>query len=88
MEEIEQKNVTDTMYEFIRTTFPRARQKSLSMTDKLLEGGVIDSLDLLTLIDFIETTYGITVSDTDVGDENFSTINTISAFINRSLEKQ
>jgi acyl carrier protein len=88
MEEIKHKDVTGTLYKFICDTFPRARQDSLTITDKLLEGGIVDSLGLLTLIDFIEMTFEIIISDTDVGDENFSTINTMSTYITRSLEKQ
>lgn len=88
MENITQSNLTDEIYQFILNNFPRARQKSVELSDQLLDGGIVDSLGLLTIVDFIETTFGITVTDVDVGVENFGTISAIAAFVSRSLNKK
>ncbi|GIX49812.1 MAG: hypothetical protein KatS3mg132_006 [Limisphaera sp.] len=44
-------------------------------------GGVIDSLGLLRLIQFLEETYGIHVGDGDVGEENFGTLERLVSFV-------
>ncbi len=72
------------LYEFICANFPRVRNDVFQMSDHLIESGVVDSLGLLNIVDFIETTFGLTVSDADVVSENFGSIDAIAAYILRS----
>lgn len=46
-------------------------------------GGLLDSLGLLRLITFLEEEYRIHVGDGDVGEENFGTLERLSAFVAR-----
>ncbi|MGA4645478.1 acyl carrier protein [Limisphaera sp. 4302-co] len=46
-------------------------------------GGLIDSLGLLRLIQFLEETYEIHVGDGDVGEENFGTLERLTAFVEK-----
>ena len=53
----------------------------------LLESGILDSLSLLQLVVFLEERFGITVGDTGLLPENFTSVNTIGGYL-RTLESQ
>jgi D-alanine--poly(phosphoribitol) ligase subunit 2 len=50
---------------------------------ELIESGVLDSIALIKLIQFIESQFGITVPDVDVDPEIFATPTTIAAYVER-----
>ncbi|RLD10559.1 acyl carrier protein [candidate division KSB1 bacterium] len=54
---------------------------NLDYDDSLLELGIIDSVKMLDLINFIEEKYGITVDDDDLFPENFDSVNAIVNYI-------
>ena len=47
----------------------------------LLESGILDSLSLLQLVVFLEERFGTTVGDADLLPENFTSVNTICAYL-------
>lgn len=49
----------------------------------LLEAGVLDSLGVLALVNFIEGKYGVTVSEDEMMPENFDSIDAVAAFVGR-----
>ena len=51
----------------------------------LFESGKLTSLDVLDLIGYIEETFNITISDDDIGVENFGSIDNISKFIEKII---
>ena len=53
--------------------------------DSLLESGTIDSVGVMQLVAFLETTYGIHVTDDDLMPENFDTLGAIAVFVNQRL---
>lgn len=55
--------------------------KNLDYDDSLLELGIIDSVKMLDLINFIEGNFGIKVDDDDLFPENFDSINAIVNYI-------
>ena len=77
--------ITEILYKFIRENYPKARQGDLQADDRLLEKGIIDSLGLLTLIDFLETEFEIRVSDLDVTEDKFGSIQSLSGFVGESM---
>lgn len=54
-----------------------------NITDETLifEEGVLDSMGLLFLIEFLQEEYNITTNDEELVVENFQTINNIHAFV-------
>lgn len=54
---------------------------NLDYDDSLLELGIIDSVKMLDLINFIEEKFGIKVDDDDLFPENFDSINAIVNYI-------
>ena len=80
-----QEKIIDQLNDYIYQTFPRARQKPVALTDMLLEQGIVDSLGLLEVVVFIETTFEITVQDADMVADNFASIAAIAVYVERSL---
>ncbi len=59
----------------------------LSHDDSLLELGIIDSVKMMELIEFLEKTYGISVDDDDLYPENFDSLNAIVEFVASKKKK-
>ena len=47
----------------------------------LFKEGILDSMAFVLLIDFIEETFKIKVGDSDLIEENFESVNSITGFI-------
>jgi acyl carrier protein len=63
------------------------RDEILENTFSLIENGVLDSLGIMRLIQFIEEDFSFSIEDEDILPENFENIESISHFIKRSLSK-
>jgi acyl carrier protein len=77
----ETKAIEDSILNFLLVTFPRAHQKGLDSSTLLLENGVVDSIGVLELVGFLETEFGIAVTDEDLTADNFRTVAQIGAFV-------
>jgi acyl carrier protein len=55
--------------------------EQLDGDESLMDRGIIDSIGVFALVDFIEQQYSITVSDGEITPENLDSINRIVAFI-------
>ncbi len=55
----------------------------LSADTELIDDGILDSLDIVTLVTDINEAYGINIGAEDISPENFNTVNDISALIAR-----
>lgn len=49
-----------------------------------IEDGLLDSFDLITLIDMLESEYGITIDGLDVVPENFCSTEAIAGLVRKS----
>jgi acyl carrier protein len=49
----------------------------------LRAGGVIDSLGLLRVVSWLETTFGIPVEEVEIAEQDFATLTSISLFVGR-----
>jgi acyl carrier protein len=68
---------------FILEKFPLARKQQLKDSDALLESGILDSLGVLDLVNFVEKEFSVVVADDELVPENFQTIDRIAVFIQR-----
>jgi acyl carrier protein len=59
--------------------------RAIKDDESLLEAGVVDSLGVLALIEYIERRYGLQVTENEMMPENFETIGAIAAFVERRL---
>ena len=88
MKNTEAHNTTIThVRQFILEHFPSSLRRSLDDTDPLLESGIIDSLGVLDLVDFIEAKFGVVVADDELVPENFQNIAKIAAYIQNKRQE-
>jgi acyl carrier protein len=74
--------------EFILEKFPLARKHQLKDSDTLLESGILDSLGVLDLVNFLEREFSVAVADDELVPENFQSIATIAAFVQRKSSER
>lgn len=51
----------------------------------LLKGGLVDSIGILSLIQYLETEFGISIPPADMVIENFQSLDSIEQYIERRL---
>lgn len=73
----------EKILDFILNHFPLARKQSITATTPIVETGVIDSIGILDLINFIETEFEIQLEDDDLTPEHFATVECIVQLIKR-----
>ena len=76
----------DSVRAFIVDHFPAAGQRGISDDDSLVDTGVVDSLGVLEIVDFIETSFQVTMTDDEMLSTNFESIAAITAFIEAKIE--
>ncbi|MCG8580248.1 MAG: acyl carrier protein [Bacteroidales bacterium] len=58
-------------------------KETIADETKLFEEGIFDSMGLLSLITFLDEEMGVKTDDSDLTEENFQSINTIVAFLEK-----
>jgi len=62
------------------------RNKDLKEDDSLLRNGVITSLGVMELVDWVEETFGVQVEPGEITEQNFDTAGNIARFIRTKTE--
>lgn len=70
-----------TIRDFIVEKFPIVKARALDDDTRLLEEGVLDSLGILELVEFLHTELQIVVEDDELVPENFESIACITRFV-------
>lgn len=67
---------------YVEENFLYARDGAfLAVNDSLLQAGVIDSMGVVELIDFIEREYAVTVGGDEITESNLGSLRTIAEFV-------
>ena len=69
--------------DFVTSNFYVAEPAALQDQTSLLEHGIIDSTGVLEVIVFLESTFGISVDDSELLPENLDSIERIAAFVEK-----
>jgi acyl carrier protein len=54
-------------------------------SDSLLRLGIIDSLGVMELVQFLDDAFGVTVDDDEIREDNLGSLATIARFVTRKL---
>lgn len=73
----------DRIKDFILKHFPLARKTGVRPAEKWLETGIIDSLGILDLVQFLEMEFSLTIADDDLEPENFQSFESVVEFVRR-----
>ncbi len=85
---LENGNSTSRIRKFVLQTFPLARKRNVADSADLLDSGIIDSLGVLELVNFLQQEFAVTIDDDDLTPENFRSIECMAQFVERMLEPQ
>jgi len=78
-------NTIDAIRSYVIEEFlPGTDPQEIPADMDLLNSGIIDSLGLLKMIAWIETTFAVTVGDEDLDPENFRSLDSMDRFIRTS----
>ena len=80
-------DMKEKIREFISSSnfFPQTSVEALKFDTKLVDLGIIESFNVINLILFIESTYGVQMNSSDLLGNNFESINSIEQMIQRKL---
>jgi acyl carrier protein len=78
--------IQETIRQFILKEFPAARIRNIQDHDLLLENGIIDSLGVLDIVAFLEAEFGLSIADDELELEDFASIETLAAFVERKRD--
>lgn len=53
----------------------------LGLDDSLMGNGIVDSMGVMEMIQFLEDEFGISVDDADITEENIGTLNAIASYV-------
>lgn len=78
------RNVETNVREFIRRELLQGQDsRPLTDTTHLVEGGIVDSINVLRMVDFLEERYDVLVEPTDI--REFTTISNIARIVRARL---
>jgi len=60
-------------------------ESQFSNEDSFLEKGFVDSMGILTLVNFVQEKYAIGVADEELVPENWDSVHRIAGFVNSKL---
>ena len=73
--------ISEQIRNFVIQKFPPARKRNFDDEVALLASGIVDSLGMLDLVDFLEKSFSIVLSDDELSPENFATVQALAAFV-------
>ena len=79
-------DVKEDIRKFILATFPMARKNNISFEESLLETGIIDSLGVLDIVNYLIEQQGVEIEEEDLTPENFENIVSIVNIIERKKQ--
>lgn len=83
---VTETQVTERVRDFLTENFLYMRPDFvLGDTDSLLENGVIDSMGVLEVINFLEDSFGVKTADEEISEANLGSLQAIARFV---VEKQ
>jgi acyl carrier protein len=81
-------DVKGKVREFVMDAAQRKGMNDVADDELLTENGIIDSLSIFRLVSFLEDNFGIRVSDDEIVNDNFQSVNTIESFVAGKLSKK
>jgi acyl carrier protein len=70
---------------FLSSHFPLFKEGQVGREESLVESGVIDSLGILELVDFVETKFDLRIPEHELVPENLDSIANITRYLTERL---
>ena len=78
-------NYLQDVREFVVENFLFGDDGDLENDTSFMEGGIIDSTGVLSLVAFMEETYGIAVADDELVPENLDSLDNVVRYLERKI---
>lgn len=79
-------DVQSTIKQYIVTEIMHEMNPGVLDNDAaLIEGGIIDSMNLIKLVAFLEERFRIKIGEEELDIDNFKTVNSLTDFINKKI---
>jgi acyl carrier protein len=75
------QDIAEILTKYITIEILKQPKRSLSLEEKLISSGLIDSFHLVDLSLFIEDTFGVHIDDTELNADTFDTLAELEALI-------
>ena len=79
--------LSDALSTYISKEILEETSITIGIKEELLSSGLVDSMGMMRIVRFVEKTYKINVPFEDMTIENFMTIETISHYVSKKLDK-
>jgi acyl carrier protein len=70
---------------FLLDNFPLYGSATIEREASLVESGVIDSLGVLEVVEFVESRFGVRVSEDELLPENLDSVANVTGYVSRKL---
>lgn len=77
-------STSDDLIEFVQKELAQGRGADIKPEDDLLANGVIDSLGILQLVQFVEQRFSFQIPDEDVVIDNFRSIAALTEYLEKT----
>jgi acyl carrier protein len=74
----------DVLIEYVQKELANGREGDIQPDDDLLANGVIDSLGILQLVQFVEQKFSFQIPDEDVVIDNFRSITALTEYLEKA----
>lgn len=78
-------DVEQPIMEYISGVVAETGGAPVAVDTPLLEAGVLDSINLVRLVQFLEERFGISIPESDMGAELFESPASVSAYVTRRI---
>lgn len=78
-------NVIESVRSYLSTDLRIAQADEVDPDLPLVQRGVLDSIELMQVVEFLENQYKITIDETEILPSNLRSLNTIAAFVSTKL---
>lgn len=82
---MESQAIENDIRGFLGTNFPLYKDGQVGRDESLVESGVIDSLGILELVDFVETKFDLRIPEDELVPENLDSIANITRYLTQKL---
>ncbi|MCG3176809.1 MAG: hypothetical protein MOGMAGMI_01773 [Candidatus Omnitrophica bacterium] len=80
-------DIKTTLREYIRRNYLGAASRTdFGDDDSFLREGIVDSIGILELAQFVQETFGVRVETADILPSNFDTLNNLERYVDRKLK--
>ena len=84
---VDEDEINIRLKKFLENRFPQIEGRGIGEGELLLETGILDSLGILDLVEFLEHEFKIEILDDELLPDNFETIIRIAGFVIKKLHE-